>query len=354
MKKILFALSILVVLFFVACPTGIIPNFSLSVSFDSTVFDASSNTLDFGLAEVDGQGITLQGRLRNDGDTPIIVDSMTVDDNLSYTIASGLVFPFSMEPGQPTTFSLTFNPSSSGIKPASLVIGFTTDSKRKITVYLKGEGNSSPSAQFGIDVSGATDYPEIEGFYVKDSTFNSRPTYIKSGSPAYYIYFFQPDGDFWGIDSSFNTDYPWYDTTNKIAYGSIAYLGPMSSADADTFQYPPETEGGTSWIENSATSSQITFKTGITGKVDDLIANYHYSDADGDAEGTTSFRWLRSATLNGSYSEMAGETGSTYTLDMANDQGIYFKVEVTPVDSNGFKGSSVLSDPYYIEVLQAQ
>ena len=60
-----------------------------------------------------------------------------------------------------------------------------------------------------------------------------------------------------------------------------------------------------------------------------LTGNYTYNDADGDLEGTSTFRWLR----NGA--EIGGATLQTYTLAGA-DEGAMIIFEVTPVASPGY------------------
>ena len=59
-----------------------------------------------------------------------------------------------------------------------------------------------------------------------------------------------------------------------------------------------------------------------------LTGTYTYSDADGDAEGTSTYRWFRNGTV------IAGATARTYTL-VAADQGAMIVFEVTPVAVSG-------------------
>ena len=75
---------------------------------------------------------------------------------------------------------------------------------------------------------------------------------------------------------------------------------------------------------------------------DELAGTYTYHDTYGDAEGTSTFRWLSAATADGSYSAISGATGETLeiTAGMATK---YIKFEVTPVDVNSVAGSAVLS-----------
>lgn len=64
--------------------------------------------------------------------------------------------------------------------------------------------------------------------------------------------------------------------------------------------------------------------TALVGQV--LTGSYSYVDANGDAEGTSSFRWLRDGVA------ISGATGLTYLL-VAADQGKAIRFEVTPVST---------------------
>lgn len=75
------------------------------------------------------------------------------------------------------------------------------------------------------------------------------------------------------------------------------------------------------------TASAVTISGSPTvGEV--LNGSYSYGDADGDAEGTTTFRWLRDG------SPITGETGTSYTLQLI-DEGSNISFEVTPVALTG-------------------
>jgi hypothetical protein len=75
---------------------------------------------------------------------------------------------------------------------------------------------------------------------------------------------------------------------------------------------------------------------------DTLEGFYEYHDSYGDAEGSSTFRWLAAATAAGSYSAISGATSRTYALVAANATK-YIKFEVTPKDANGVAGTAVLS-----------
>ncbi len=99
---------------------------------------------------------------------------------------------------------------------------------------------------------------------------------------------------------------------------------PKSSVNPTTGQ--PVVSAGTAAIAGRApTASSVTI-TGTTTEGQTLTGHYTYADADGDAEGTSTFRWLRSDVAIG------GATSITYVLQAA-DVGTTIKFEVTPVSS---------------------
>ena len=63
-----------------------------------------------------------------------------------------------------------------------------------------------------------------------------------------------------------------------------------------------------------------------------ISADYDYFDANGDSEGTSSYRWLRSTTQNGTYTPIGGATSKSYRLT-TDDIDCYLKFEVTPKNS---------------------
>ena len=69
--------------------------------------------------------------------------------------------------------------------------------------------------------------------------------------------------------------------------------------------------------------------SGTTTEGQTLTGNYTYSDANGNAESGTTFRWLSSDTINGTYTPISGATTKNYTIASA-DGGKYIKFEVTP------------------------
>ncbi len=94
-----------------------------------------------------------------------------------------------------------------------------------------------------------------------------------------------------------------------------------------------------------------------------LLGTYDYSDPENDPEGDSGYRWFRGNTPATATSEISGETGITYVLQMA-DTGKYIKFEVTPVASTGNTSdgtaevsslaSGPVNDPPYIENLSIE
>ena len=79
-----------------------------------------------------------------------------------------------------------------------------------------------------------------------------------------------------------------------------------------------------SGASNAAPVASSVTITGTTTVGQVLTLSYTYSDAEGDAEGVSTFRWLRNDVA------VAGATSKTYTLVLA-DAGATIKGEVTPV-----------------------
>ncbi|MGI0012748.1 MAG: DUF7594 domain-containing protein [Nitrososphaera sp.] len=126
------------------------------------------------------------------------------------------------------------------------------------------------------------------------------------------------------------------DVTAAIS-GNGTYNFAMDSNNSDGAYYrsreavinPPAlvitTGGGPANTPPTASNVAIT-GTAVVGQV--LTGNYTYADADGDLEGTSTYRWLR----NGA--SISGATAKTYTL-VAADQGALIVFEVTPVAATG-------------------
>ncbi len=65
-----------------------------------------------------------------------------------------------------------------------------------------------------------------------------------------------------------------------------------------------------------------------------LKGQYTFADVNCNTEGTSTYRWLRATTADGTYSAIGGATNRLYTVQAA-DVGNYLKFEVTPVATAG-------------------
>ncbi len=87
-------------------------------------------------------------------------------------------------------------------------------------------------------------------------------------------------------------------------------------------------------VNDAPVAGTVTF-TGTMIPGSTLTGSYTYSDAEGDAEGTSTYRWYRADNASGT-NEVAitGATARTYTLVSA-DAGKYVSFQVTPAASAG-------------------
>jgi hypothetical protein len=65
-----------------------------------------------------------------------------------------------------------------------------------------------------------------------------------------------------------------------------------------------------------------------------LTGNYTYTDASGVPQGTSTYQWLYSTSLSGTYYPISGATLKTYKM-ISGDTGHYIKFQVTPVAAWG-------------------
>lgn len=75
-----------------------------------------------------------------------------------------------------------------------------------------------------------------------------------------------------------------------------------------------------------------------------LLADYDYSDADGDAEGSSIFVWYKGDSPGNATDPISGATSNTYNIQM-EDTGQFFRYDVSPVAATGNKtaGTTVTS-----------
>lgn len=338
----------------------------MTLSVSEITLDESAKTADFGTVMV-GKASTAEVTVKNTSSASITIKSISNDNTSDFTVESDIT-PFTIEPDAEAGFSVAFTPSTNGSLTASVTITLDTEGLSE-NITLKGSGNYAPSAVFGITVSGAETYTGINGFYTKETDSyisdngivedDDRPLYkMTSNGIDYFLYYFDSgDGYYWGInDVELVFEDPYYE--EDPAEGALAYIytEPVNS------YYPPEEDpyGESLWMENyyeeGIEDYTITVKTGVTRTDTILSANYKFVDPDNDTEETSTYQWynytpeVADDPVNGDYEAILGATSKTYDIG-APLETTYFKVSVTPVDSNGFKGSETTSDPYSIYII---
>jgi len=114
----------------------------------------------------------------------------------------------------------------------------------------------------------------------------------------------------------------WQKSSNNEMDASATYT--MGGKFGDALTVVSLLEGA---YQQAPTATDVNI-TG-TAKVGlELTGHYTYNDAEGDPEGTSTFRWLRDDAA------IAGASAQTYTL-VAADQGAMIKFEVTPAAQTG-------------------
>lgn len=92
--------------------------------------------------------------------------------------------------------------------------------------------------------------------------------------------------------------------------------------------------GGPIGANQAPTASSVTI-TGNAIQGQTLTGNYTYNDAEGNTQGTSTFRWTRSDNASGANeTTIAGATSTSYIL-AAGDINKYIKFYVTPVATTG-------------------
>ncbi|MCO4174555.1 hypothetical protein K8D10_22695, partial [Aeromonas veronii] len=140
--------------------------------------------------------------------------------------------------------------------------------------------------------------------------------------------------------------FKWYRNGSEIV-GANTKSYTLVAEDEGTaikFEVTPEAATGTPTTGTAVQSTETSLVRPLAGQApvaanvaidnptptvgDTLAGTYDYSDADGDLEGASTFKWYR----NGS--EIVGANTQSYTLVVA-DQGKAIKFEVTPVSATG-------------------
>lgn len=169
--------------------------------------------------------------------------------------------------------------------------------------------------------------------------------------------------DYYQVENKANaSEYQWLwsdsaDGTYKSIDGAVGDTYTVTSQYAQKYikcaVYPKTTDGMTGETVYSNVLVRPVAPTakdiGVSGDWyvgGSIKGKYLYVDDNGDAEGSTTFRWLASDTENGEYKPISDETSDTLVLT-ENMIGKYIKFEVTPISTaEPSTGETVLSVAY--------
>ena len=254
----------------------------VAVSFSAAGYDVVGNTLDFGFIPVGTDSLTVRVTITNESAKVVEITTLSIDDTESFTLTPP-VLPRTLRIGERADGgSLVFSPQDSGEVTTTISATFGPP-ETTVTGNVSGTGDYAPTIRFKTSVSNATLHAEVNGdYYSNPLLHNTLITYLKPGTPDLYIYYFQNDGDFWGIDSVFSEGYP---------HGDLG--APLYGAWADVnSDYPPDTNMS-QWGEkvSSPPIDVIDVKTQVYSiySPDQLLANYDFLDEDGVLEGGWEF-----------------------------------------------------------------
>ena len=152
-------------------------------------------------------------------------------------------------------------------------------------------------------------------------------------------------------------------TQSDINGGKITYTHNGSETTSDSFKFTVSDGDGGSILETTfaitvtpvndapqASSVQIA-GTAVFGQI--LSGSYTYSDAEGDTQGTSTFKWYRADSTSGlNQAEISGAGSTTYTLAEA-DIGKYVCFEVAPAALTGTSPGTAEKSAWTAAVVKA-
>lgn len=210
--------------------------------------------------------------------------------------------------------------SSSGTSPGLAVVSsnaVTVQNAAPTATAVSISGDTGGNVKLGDALTGNYTYSDLEGNTEGTSTYR----WLRGGA---------------AISGATTTSY----TVVLADIGSTLQFEVTPAATAGTSPGSIVLSAAVNAVNDAPVASSVNI-TGDTADVanvgDVLTGNYSYSDLESDAEGISTFRWLRDG------SAISGATASTYTVVVADD-GAAIQFEVTPVATAGTSpGSAVLS-----------
>lgn len=178
-----------------------------------------------------------------------------------------------------------------------------TGSPLKVSTILSGHYTYS---DFEGDLEGASVYQ----WYTATDAAGTGSTPIAGATSMFYQLTANEFGKYAGFSV---TPVAQTGTASGTLVKSAVYVGPITD--------PPPV----------ATSVSIAGTKNVNAVI---TGQYTYTDAEGDAENGSVYKWFLSATLGGTYNVIAGETAQTHLIASA-EQGMYFKFSVIPKTLTG-------------------
>jgi hypothetical protein len=307
----LICIGLIIVASIISCTNGNTPSETaldatspIVFTIDGTEYETEAS-YDFGFVDPDSTGITKTITLKNTGDNEITVTSITLSDDVNYSLTIPAL-PSTTAVDGTAEVVLTFRPQGSGDLNATVSIQ-VDGIDDPFVLNLTGEGNYAPTVKFGIKVSGAgTD--NANGFYERLGFKNLYPYYETTTIPKYYCFYKDPNTG-WVVSSSIDT-LPEYSVLDDVR-------DPMV----------PPTSG---WVIASGDSPAPSLTLHDIAETENavelpLTANYLYSDAEGDAEASTTYQWYNSSDGE-NFTEISGATSKIY-------ESVSSKSEYNPPES---------------------
>eukprot|EP00903_Cladosiphon_okamuranus_P004406 g4404.t1 len=259
------------------------------------VGDVLTGTYDYTDNDGDAEGVSTFRWLRNG----VVISGATSASYAISALDSGADISFEVTP-----VALTGVASGAAVISSTVSVSNSAPFASNVTISDDNGG----STVVGDSLSGSYDFSDIDGDTEGTSTFRwLRDGAAIPGATSSSYTLVAADS---GAEISF-------EVTPVAATGEAIGIAQVSSALSTTNSAPV------------ASNVAISDDNGASVDVgDSLSGSYDYDDTDGDAEGTSTFRWLRDGIA------ISGAASDSYTLVSA-DAGTEISFEVTPIASAG-------------------
>ncbi|MGK4567534.1 hypothetical protein [Flavobacterium sp. 3HN19-14] len=246
-------------------------------------------------------------------------------------------------------FKIAFNGGTNGVYNFSLGDGATFSDNNAVATSQVFAG-----LRWSLGASNAVTYNVLNaGTYGTTGISNPTTLFVQNTATVYQVEIYANNSNASTNYTRSSTSYSlpadswdlWVDGTRvgtALASGQLA-----NNANFDSFAFNHQvsaTTPGTVYLDDIQYANLLpsnaapTATAGISGTAtvgQTLTGSHTYNDADGDLEGTSTYRWLRADNGSGlNEAAIPGETATTYLLGLA-DAGKFIRFGVTPVAATG-------------------